>query len=93
MTFQELQGIFQTPSLLPWEHDYYVAKFNEGKTPQEFLDYAYEKIQGLEGIWYEVKGTMVYFLVKKGTAIPEDFADSIEAVTDVPEQPTEEGTQ
>lgn len=92
MTFEEFQNIFQTPALLPWEHDYYVANFIEPKNNQEFLDYAYANIENLNGIWYETHGTNVYFLVKKDTIISDDFADKLEAVTDVPVQPVEEGT-
>jgi len=93
MKYEEIQNIFQTPFLAPWEHDYYGAYFAEAKTPQEFLDYAYVEISNLRGIWYEVAGNMVYFVVPKDTIIPEDFCDSLQVVTDVPEQPTEEGPQ
>lgn len=89
MTYSDFQNIFQTPWLTPWTHDYYVAFFAEQKTSQEFLDYAYEKIEGLSGIWYEVHGNAAYFLVVKDTVIPEDFATSVELITDVPEQPVE----
>lgn len=92
MTFKDLQDIFQTNWLLPWVHDYYMATFIEAKTKQEFLDYVYETIPDLDGVWYEVKGNVVYFIVKKGTVIPEGFADNLEVITDVPEQPVEEGT-
>lgn len=77
---------------MPWEHNYYIASFAEEKTPQEFLDYAYQTINGLSGIWYEVKGSQVYFIVKKDTVIPENFADVLEVITDIPEQPVE-GTE
>ena len=93
MTFNELQDIFRTTALLPWEHDYYMAYYVTPKDKQEFLDHAYTAIENLNGIWYEILSNMVYFVVKKGTVIPEDFADSIESVTDVPEQPIEEGTE
>lgn len=92
MKFEEFNDIFRTPFLLPWEHDYYSAFFTEQKTPQEFLDYVYETIPGLSGVWYEVVGNMAYFIVKKGTVVPEDFADILNVVTDIPEQPTDEGT-
>lgn len=88
MKFQDLQDIFQTPTLSPWEHDYYVATFEEPKTAQEFLDYAYENINDLTGIWYEVSGNSVYFVVPKDTVIPDDFALTVDKATDVPEQPT-----
>ncbi len=93
MTFADLQNIFITNWLAPWEHDYYMATFNEPKNQQEFLDYSYTTIENLDGIWYEVVGNSVYFIVKKGTIIPEDFADHIEAIVEVPEQPIEEGTE
>jgi hypothetical protein len=93
MTFNELKDIFQTPALMPWEHDYYAAHYITPKTNQEFLDHAYTSIENLNGIWYEIAGNMAYFVVKKGTVIPENFADSIQSVTDVPEKPTEEGTE
>lgn len=92
MTFEDLQNIFQTPTLIPWEHDYYVSSFEADITQQEFLDYAYTNIDNLDGIWYEVNGLTAYFVVKKGTVIPNDFANSVELVTEVPEQPTE-GTE
>lgn len=87
MKYEEIQNIFQTPFLLPWEHDYYAAYFAEAKTPQEFLDYAYSTIENLKGIWYEVVGNMVYFVVNKDTVIPENFSDTLQQITDVPEQP------
>ena len=93
MKFNELQDIFQTPALLPWQHDYYAAYYITPKTNQEFLDHAYTSIENLDGIWYEILSNMAYFVVKKGTVIPVDFADSIQSVTDVPEQPIEEGTE
>jgi len=89
MTYSDFQNIFQTPWLAPWTHDYYVAVFAEPKTSQEFLDYAYETISGLTGIWYEVHGSAAYFLVNNETVIPEDFAPSLEKITDVPTQPVE----
>lgn len=92
MTYADFQNIFQTPWLAPWEHSYYVAVFAEPKTPQEFLDYAYESIEGLSGIWYEVRGNAAYFLVSSSTVIPDNFATSIEQITEVPEQPVEEGS-
>lgn len=94
MRFEEIQNIFQTPWLAPWEHDYYVATFLEPKTSQEFLDYAYIKIENLSGIWYEVSGSMACFVVPKGTVIPEDFAYTLTQAEDVPGQPVaEEGTE
>lgn len=92
MTFEDLKTIFLTPALLPWEHDYYLASFTETKDKQQFLDYAYQTIKNLNGIWYEILGNTVYFVVKKGTEIPEDFAEYVEMITDVPEKPTDEGT-
>lgn len=92
MTFEEFNNIFRTPFLNSWENDYYSAFFTTEKTSQEFLDYAYTTIEGLRGLWYEVVGNMVYFIVPKGTVVPEDFADVLNVVTDIPEQPTEEGT-
>ena len=91
MTFIELQDIFQTPFLAPWEHDYYVAHFPQPKTSQEFLDHSYASIEGLSGIWYKVSGNAAYFIVVKGTIIPENFADTIQEVTEVPEQNTDQG--
>ena len=93
MTFEEFNNIFRTPFLNPWENDYYSAFFENAKTSQEFLDYSYTTITGLRGLWYEVVGNMAYFIVPKGTTVPEDFADLLHIVTDVPEQPTEEGTE
>lgn len=91
MTFQELQNIFQTPFLAPWEHDYYVAYFIQPKSSQEFLDHAYSSIAGLSGVWYKVSENVSYFVVVKGTIIPENFADTVQVVTEVPEQMTEQG--
>jgi len=90
MLFNEFNNIFQTPFLAPWEHDYYAAFFHEPKTSQEFLDYAYSNIENLRGLWYEVKGNVAYFIVLKDTVIPEDFADSLQMITEVPEQPVQE---
>ena len=93
MTYNEIQDIFQTPFLKPWEHDYYGAYYATPKTRQEFLDYAYQTITNLNGLWFEEVGNMVYFIVLKGTVIPDDFADDLHIATEVPEQPTEEGTE
>lgn len=93
MKFEDLQNIFQTPTLKPWEHDYYEATFVTAKTNQEFLDYVYETVEGLTGVWYEVSGNTVYFIVPKGTIIPEDFAPLLGKITDVPEEPVAEGTE
>jgi len=93
MKYEEIQNIFQTPFLTPWEHDYYGAYFAEAKSSQQFLDHAYSSIENLSGIWYEVSGNMAYFVVAKGTVIPENFADSLQTATDVPEQPVEQGEE
>lgn len=93
MTYEELtQHVFKT-HLVPWENDFYESVFNNPKNEQQFLDYAYGKIENLSGIWYEIVGSSIYFIVKKGTTIPEDFADVIKPITDVPEEPVEEGTE
>jgi len=91
MKYEEIQNIFQTPFLAPWEHDYYAAYFAQQKSSQEFLDHAYLSIENLSGIWYKVSENMVYFVVAKGTVIPEDFCESLQVVTDVPEQTEEQG--
>lgn len=89
MTYNELQDIFQTPFLNSWEHDYYSAVFENELSSQEFLDKAYEQIPSLGGLWFYTLGNTVYFIVPKGTVIPEDFSLSISSITDVPEQPIE----
>ena len=93
MTYSEIQDIFQTPFLNPWENDYYGAYYATPKTRQEFLDYAYENIPNLSGLWFEDVGNMVYFIVPKGTVIPDNFADDLHIVAEVPEKPIEEGTK
>jgi hypothetical protein len=98
MTYENLQNIFQVPHLKPWEHDYYEARFTSAINMQEFLDLAHSKIEGLTNIWYEISGNIVHFIVPKGIVIPEDFAEQVEIITDVPEEPpvketTEEGKE
>lgn len=92
MTYTEIQTIFQTPFLDPWEHDYYGAYYATPKTRQEFLDYAYQTINDLNGLWFEEVGNMVYFIVPKGTVIPNDFAEGLHPASGTPEQPSDEGT-
>lgn len=86
MRFEDLENIFKVQNK-PWEHDYYVAYFADGITAQTFLDKAYLEIENLSGIWYHVTGNTAYFLVKKETTIPENFATTLEAITDVPTEP------
>lgn len=88
MTFNEFNEIFQTPFLQPWENDYYYAVFENTMKAQEFLDYSYESIDGLVGLWFHILGNTVYFIVPKGTVIPEGFSLSLSVITDVPEQLT-----
>lgn len=87
MTYNDLLNIFVVSYIEPWKHDYYVAIFDIEKTKQEFLDYAYSTIPNLEGLWYQIQGSTIYFIVPKGTVIPEDFAETVTTITDVPEQP------
>jgi len=89
MTFNDFNNVFQTPFLNPWENDYYEAIFETSMNNQEFLDYAYASIQGLSGLWFHVTGNVSYFIVPKGTVLPENFATIVTAVTEIPEQPAE----
>ena len=93
MTFNEFIEIFQTPFLQPWENDYYYAVFENTMTTQEFLDHAYESIDGLVGLWFHILGNTVYFIVPKGTTVPEGFALSVNTITDIPEQPVTTPTE
>jgi hypothetical protein len=88
MTFDDFTKVFQTPFLKPWEHDYYEAVFDNSITDQEFLDHAHLSIQDLSGLWFRVGGNTSYFIVPKGTIIPENFA-TVTVVTGIPEQPTQ----
>lgn len=93
MTFDDFNNVFQTPFLMPWENDYYVATFENPITSQEFLDHAFLSISDLSGLWFHVNGNASHFIVPKGTIIPEDFALSVSTVTDIPAQPSEQAPE
>lgn len=87
MNYENFISTFFPAHLKPWENDYYVATFVEALGDQGFADYTFDKIEGLDNLWFRVMGTTVYFVVKKGTVIPEQFGLSVTAVTDVPVEP------
>ncbi len=87
MDYQNFISTFLPAHLKPWEHEYYVATFTESLGEQGFADYAYEQISDLDGLWFRVIGTTVYFVVKKDTVIPEEFGLSLTSVTSVPVEP------
>lgn len=87
MEYQNFIQTFFPASLKPWEHDYYVATFAETLGDQGFADYCFAEIAGLDGLWFRTMGSTAYFVVKKGTVIPEQFGISIVQVTQVPEEP------
>jgi hypothetical protein len=87
MNFNDFSNVVQFSGLTPETHDFYMATFDRNMDQQGFLDYAYAAIADLQGIWFKTVGTAVYFIVIKGTVIPENFADSLIKVEDViPEQ-------
>lgn len=89
MTYDEIDNIFKAPFLNPWENDYYSVSFDGTMTRQEFLEYAYEKIADLNGLWYEISGSTVYFIVPTGTVIPDEFGVNILKAENVPTEPEE----
>lgn len=94
MNYQNFISTFFPAHLKPWENDYYVATFAEAQHDQGFADYCFEQIDGLDGLWFRVVGSTVYFVVKQGTVLPDEFGLSLVKVTDVPTEPapvTEEG--
>jgi hypothetical protein len=87
MNYQNFVSTFFPAHLKPWEHDYYVATFTESLGDQGFADYCFSEIEGLDGLWFRVTGTTVYFVVKKGTTMPEQFGSGLTTVTEVPVEP------
>lgn len=90
MTYDDFQGIYVVSGLNAWENDFYVGFFDAPITEQEFFTKAHEKIEGLANIYYRIIGSSVYFIVPKGTVIPEGFAAAVDVITNVPtEAPAE----
>jgi hypothetical protein len=77
MNFQDFSNVVKFEGLTLETHDFYVANFNRIMDHQGFLDYAYESIEDLQGLWFRVMGSVVYFVVPKDTTISESFADSL----------------
>lgn len=87
MDYTNFIQTFFPAQLKPWEHDYYVATFLETLGDQGFADYTFDKVQGLDGLWFRTMGTTAYFVVKKGTIIPDGFGTSLVQVTNIPTEP------
>lgn len=77
MNFQDFSNVVRFEGLTPETHDFYVATFDHSIDQQGFLDYAYENIADLLGIWFKTVGNNAYFVVVKDTAVPEDFAGNL----------------
>jgi hypothetical protein len=91
MDFQSFIQIFMVQSMKPWEHDYYVVNFQNGTTSQEFADYTFSKAKSPEGLtitglWFELRGNTVYFILPKGSVLDNDYSDQLTVVTGVPTQ-------
>jgi len=80
MNFEDFSNVVRFEGLTLETHDFYLAVFTHSMDQQGFLDYAYQKIPDLEGIWFKAAGNIVYFVVAKDTVIPEDFAGSLDKV-------------
>lgn len=87
MNYSNFISIFFPAHLKPWEHDYYIATFQEDLGEQGFADYCFTNIEGLDGLWFRLVGTTAYFVVKKGTTLPDEFGTSVTLVTDIPTEP------
>ena len=81
-----MNRIIQVPSIKPWEYDFYMATFDHAITDQELLDHSVAVIPNYTNMFSRILGDTVYFIVPKGTIIPEDFSFKIENITDVPEE-------
>jgi hypothetical protein len=91
MNLQDFSNVVRFEGLTPETHDFYLATFNHNMDQQGFLDYAYEKIPDLQGIWFKTVGNNAYFVVAKDTAIPEDFAGNlIKIQADLTPEPEEQ---
>lgn len=90
MNFEDFSNVVKFEGLTLETHDFYMASFDRSMDQQGFLDYAYENIADLQGIWFKAAGTVVYFVVPKDTVIPEDFADSLIEVEPNPPEPEQE---
>ena len=77
MNFEDFSNVVRFEGLTPETHDFYMATFNHSIDQQGFLDYAYENIADLQGIWFKTVGNVSYFVVMKDTVIPGDFSDSL----------------
>ena len=90
MTYEDLQNIFKVEYLTPWEHDYYWAFFPEPADRETITARAFEIIPEITRFYCVTRGNHAYIIVPKGTVIPEEFLENIEAITDVPEEPAPE---
>jgi hypothetical protein len=80
MNFEDFSNVVRFEGLNLETHDFYLAGFSQSMDQQGFLDYAYQQIPNLQGIWFKAVGNVVYFVVAKDTVIPEDFAGSLDRV-------------
>jgi hypothetical protein len=77
MNFEDFSNVVRFEGLTLETHDFYLATFSYSINNQSFLDYAYQRVPELQGIWFKTIGNVSYFVVAEGTVIPEDFADSL----------------
>jgi hypothetical protein len=91
MNFEDFSNIVRFEGLTLETHDFYMAGFSQSMDQQGFLDYAYQKIADLQGIWFKATGNTVYFIVAKDTVIPEGFAGNlIKIQADLTPEPEEQ---
>lgn len=75
-------------SITPWNYDFYFMYWGDEKTKQEFLDLIVKEL-GMVSFKYLMRGTSIYFMVKKGTTLTEAFSSAI-LVEDSPSEPPPE---
>lgn len=69
----------------PWDYDFYTMVWDDGRIKQSFLDY-FTKDHGNTFMLHRLKGTVMFFLVTKGTILSEFFSSAVK-VEDSPTEP------
>lgn len=83
MKYSDMLNIINFNISEPWNYDFYKASVEPETTQQEIADTICEAIPDLRSIPFFSIHASVYFVVPKGTTIPENMLNSIEQITDV----------
>ena len=84
MKYSDMLNIINFNYNEPWNYDFYRASVESQTTDQEVADLICESIPGLRSIPFYILHATVYFILPKGTEIPEGMLNNIVQITEVP---------